>query len=372
VPPADSEPRADSARPAGPPDVVLDLQHVSKEYVLRRTSWSRRPRLRAVRDVSLTLTRGETLGIVGESGCGKSTLGRIALTMLPPSSGRVLIDGADPARLRGQARRKLRRSIQAVFQDPAGALDPRLTIGQSIGEPLKAARTGSARQRKDAVDALLEMVGLDPARAGARPRELSGGQRQRVVIARALAPRPAVVVADEPVSALDVSVQAQVLNLFRDLQQSRQMSCLFISHDLAVVGFVADRIAVMYLGEIVELGPAAAVLATPRHPYTKTLKAAALAPVPSAHGAGPGPGPGPRPGPGSGPASAAAPAESVETEPATETAGLPVAATAGLMGQEEGCPFLARCPVARSVCASERPLLRQIEEGRWAACHLIP
>jgi oligopeptide/dipeptide ABC transporter ATP-binding protein len=330
------------------PEVVLDLQHVSKEYVLRRTSWSRRPRLLAVRDVSLTLTQGETLGIVGESGCGKSTLGRIALTLLAPSSGRVLVDGADPARLRGGARRKLRRSIQAVFQDPAGALDPRLTIGQSISEPLKAARSGNARQRRDEVEALLEMVGLDPARAGARPRELSGGQRQRVVIARALAPRPAVVVADEPVSALDVSVQAQVLNLFRDLQGNRQMSCLFISHDLAVVGFVADRIAVMYLGEIVELGPAAAVLATPRHPYTQALKAAALAPVPSASDPSP---------PGAGP-HAARSAKDAGPEPELAMA-------------EEGCPFLARCPVAQPACASERPLLRQIAEGRWAACHLI-
>ena len=343
-----------SLRPASQPEVVLDLQHVSKEYVLRRTSWSRRPRLRAVRDVSLTLTRGETLGIVGESGCGKSTLGRIALTLLAPTSGRVLIDGADPARLRGGARRKLRRSIQAVFQDPAGALDPRLTIGQSISEPLKAARTGSARQRRDEVGALLEMVGLDPARAGVRPRELSGGQRQRVVIARALAPRPDVVVADEPVSALDVSVQAQVLNLFRDLQASRQMSCLFISHDLAVVGFVADRIAVMYLGEIVELGPAAAVLATPLHPYTQALKAAALAPARSVPvPAAPGPG---APGPGS---DASGSAEGVE-------AGL-----TGLLLAEAGCPFRARCPLAQPVCVSEKPRLHQVTEGRWAACHLI-
>ncbi len=309
-----------------------------------------------MRDVSLTLTRGETLGIVGESGCGKSTLGRIALTLLPPSSGRVLIDGADPARLRGRARRQLRRSIQAVFQDPAGALNPRLTIGQSISEPLRASGqyAGNARQRKDAVGALLEMVGLDPARASARPRELSGGQRQRVVIARALAARPDVVVADEPVSALDVSVQAQVLNLFRDLQQRRQMSCLFISHDLAVVGFVADRIAVMYLGEIVELGPAAAVLATPRHPYTKTLKAAALAPVPAATVAS------------TAVASTAVPSTAVPSAVPglTETkTGLPVA--------EAGCPFLARCPDARPTCASQRPRLRQISEGRWAACHLI-
>jgi oligopeptide transport system ATP-binding protein len=333
----------DSSRSPDHADVVLDLQHVSREYVLRRTSWSPRPRLRAVRDVSFTLTRGETLGLVGESGCGKSTLGRIALTLLAPSSGRVLIDGVDPARLRGRARRELRRSVQAVFQDPAGALDPRLTIGQSISEPLKAARAGNARQRKDTVAGLLEMVGLDPARAAVLPRELSGGQRQRVLIARALAPQPAVVVADEPVSALDVSVQAQVLNLFRDLQQTRQMSCLFISHDLAVVGFVADRIAVMYLGEIVELGPAAEVLATPRHPYTQALKTAALAPAaraldPEASGS----------------------AEGVEAE----LTGLPLA--------DQGCPFLARCPVSVSSCASERPLLRPIAAGRWAACHRIP
>jgi oligopeptide/dipeptide ABC transporter ATP-binding protein len=332
--------------PAAGPDVVLDLQQVSKEYLLRRTSWSKRPRMLAVRDVSLTLTRGETLGIVGESGSGKTTLGRIALTLLAPSRGRVLIEGTDPAALRGQARRELRRGIQAVFQDPASALNPRLTIGQSITEPLKAAGLGAAG-RREALAALMGMVGLDPARAGARPRELSGGQRQRVVIARALAPEPAVIVADEPVSALDVSVQAQVLNLFRDLQQARRMSCLFISHDLAVVGFVADRVAVMYLGEIVELGPAGQVLASPAHPYTRALKAAALPPGPVTGGVTSG----------------------VTSGDPGRVAGEP---SPGLEAAAAGCPYRDRCPLAEPVCATERPPLRQIGDGRWAACHHRP
>jgi oligopeptide/dipeptide ABC transporter ATP-binding protein len=322
------------------PELVLDLQNISKDYTLRRTSWSQPPRLHAVRDVSLTLTRGETLGIVGESGSGKSTLGRIALTLLAPSSGRVLVDGTDPARLRGSARRALRRRIQGVFQDPAGALNPRLTIGQSIAEPLKAAGDGGRGHREGRVAELMDMVGLDPGRAGSRPRALSGGQRQRVVIARALATEPDVIVADEPVSALDVSVQAQVLNLFRDLQQARQMSALFISHDLAVVGFVADRMAVMYLGEIVELGPASGILEAPAHPYTRALKAAALAP-------------------GQRSATAGTAAGGADADP-----------VAGLAEAEQGCPFRARCPEAEAVCAAQRPPLRQLGTGKWAACHL--
>jgi oligopeptide/dipeptide ABC transporter ATP-binding protein len=308
---------------------------------MRRTSWSRPPRLQAVRAVSLTLARGETLGIVGESGSGKSTLGHIALTLLAPSSGRVLIDGTDPARLRGQGRRELRRRVQAVFQDPAGALNPRLTIGQSIAEPLKAAACGGRARREARVAELMEMVGLDPGRVGDRPRGLSGGQRQRVVIARALALEPDVIVADEPVSALDVSVQAQVLNLFRDIQRARQMSALFISHDLAVVGFVADRVAVMYLGEIVELGPTARLLEDPAHPYTRALKTAALAPG--------------RRSPAGG------------STPLGSTAADPVGRIDDAAG---GCPFRGRCPDAEPVCAAQRPALRQVSAERWAACHL--
>jgi oligopeptide/dipeptide ABC transporter ATP-binding protein len=311
-------------------DAALELTNVRKSYALRRTSlWQPPPQLSAVRDVSLRLARGETLGLVGESGCGKSTLGRIALTMTRPSGGTVRLGGVDPFAARASVRRRLRRSIQSIFQDPASALDPRFTIAQSIGEPLAAG--GMARSaRRRAVGELMELVGLDPARMDAHPRQLSGGQRQRVLIARALAPKPTVIVADEPVSALDVSVQAQILNLFRDLQAQLHTSTLFISHDLAVVGFVADRVAVMYLGEIVELGPAADVLTNPLHPYTQLLHAAST--------------------------SSSTSASTIDTE-------------VGVAAEVAGCPFRARCPRARERCSIEAPALRTVNDQRQVACH---
>lgn len=314
-------------------DPALELRQISKVYQARRTSLAPAAKLVAVRDVSLTVAYGETLGIVGESGCGKSTLGRIALTLLRPTHGQVIIGGVPSAGLRGTELRRLRRSIQAVFQDPAAALNPRLTIGQSIAEPLRAGGMRSRAERRVAIAELMATVGLDPSRVDARPRELSGGQRQRVVIARALAPQPMLLMADEPVSALDVSVQAQVLNLFRDLQQQRQLSCVFISHDLAVVGFVADRIAVMYLGEVVELGVTRAVLDAPAHPYTRELKDASLL-----HERG---------------------------RTGTHASAKPVADAPS----PDGCPYRLRCPIAQAICEHERPVLREVSAGRWAACH---
>jgi oligopeptide/dipeptide ABC transporter ATP-binding protein len=329
---------------------ALELEHVSMSYPMRATSiWHRPPRLEAVRDVSVQLGRGETLGLVGESGCGKSTLGRIALTVLRPTAGTVRVEGTDASSTRGAARRRLRRGVQAIFQDTGAALNPRFTIGQSIAEPLAAGGVSRA-ERRVRVGELMQLVGLDPARADAYPRQLSGGQRQRVLIARAFAPQPAVIVADEPVSALDVSVQAQILNLFRDLQQRERTSTLFISHDLAVVGFVADRVAVMYLGEIVEIGPALDVLQRPAHPYTALLKTAS---------------------------SGTAGGTSLDTQAADrDTAADPAArpdisASAGLASTSHtGCPFQPRCPLAYARCAVEAPTLRALGDGRQVACHL--
>jgi oligopeptide/dipeptide ABC transporter ATP-binding protein len=271
---------------------------------------------------------------VGESGCGKSTLGRLALGLTRPDGGRVLVEGTDLASLRREQLRLRRRQMQAIFQDPLGSLDPRFTAAQSIEEPLRAFGVGDAAARRARVAQLLEQVGLDPAKATARPRELSGGQRQRVVIARAIALRPRLIVADEPVSALDVSVQAQIINLLCDLQEELGVGYLFIAHDLAVVRHVADRVGVMYLGRIVETGPAAAVLGRPLHPYTAALGRA----VPRPDGR-------------------------LDGVLATATADAAAAAPTS------GCAFRGRCPRAAARCADEVPLLRAAETGHWVACH---
>src|SRR4051794_25978824 len=228
----------------------------------------------AVREVDLEVRRGEALGIVGESGCGKSTLGRLLLGLLPPSRGRAVFDGQDLAALKAPARRALRRRMQMVFQDPYGSLDPRRRVGDQIADGLfihDLVKVGAAREK---VTALLRQVGLEPAHATRFPHEFSGGQRQRIAIARALAPQPEFVVADEPVSALDVSVQAQVINLLAELRQQLGLTLLFISHDLHVVRHLCDRVAVMYLGRIVEEGATEAIFRGPAHPYTRALIAA--------------------------------------------------------------------------------------------------
>ncbi len=237
--------------------------------------------VRAVNDVSFTIARGETLALVGESGCGKSTVGRAVLGLEPPTRGSVHFDGSDLATLGRGDLRRLRRRMQPVFQDPHGSLNPRRSIGESIAEGLAIHRIVPASARQDRVAELLDEVGLGAEVAGRRPHEFSQGQRQRIGIARALAVEPEFLVCDEPVSALDVSIQAQVLNLLLDLRDRRRLSYLFVAHDLAVVRQVSDRVAVMYLGTIVELGPTAEVIAAPRHPYTRALVSAVLVPDPS-------------------------------------------------------------------------------------------
>lgn len=227
--------------------------------------------VKAVDDVSLEIRQGETLGLVGESGCGKSTLGRALIRLYEPTSGSVQFAGKDWLKLKGEDLRQARRNMQMIFQDPYAALDPRMTVGQILQEPFQLYKIGNARERDAKVKALLETVGLKASHMNRYPHEFSGGQKQRICIARALALEPALIVADEPVSALDVSIQAQILNLLKDLQRKFQLTYLFISHDLSVIEHLCDRIAVMYLGKIVELAPREQLFANPQHPYTKAL-----------------------------------------------------------------------------------------------------
>jgi peptide/nickel transport system ATP-binding protein/oligopeptide transport system ATP-binding protein len=292
--------------------------------------------VRAVDDVSFTLARGTTLGLVGESGCGKSTLGRTVLRLRTPTSGQVLFDGTDLATLTNRQLKPWRRRMQLVFQDPYASLSPRRTVAQTIREPLDLHRIGTPASRRDRVVELLDVVGLSSRVLDRYPHEFSGGQRQRVGIARALALNPELIVADEPVSALDVSVQSQVLNLVRRLQVERGIAFLFISHDLAVVQHVSDQVGVMYLGRLVELGPAPKVYSAPRHPYTQAL----LAAVPRVEG----------------------------TPPDREILRGEVPSA---LRPPTGCAFHPRCPRAMDVCRRETPVLKAAGgDQQQVACHL--
>jgi oligopeptide/dipeptide ABC transporter ATP-binding protein len=317
---------------------LLEVRNLSKHYVDQSGVT-----LRAVDDVSFTLGRGEVLGIVGESGCGKSTLGRTIMRLMEPTSGRVFLDGMDFASLSGRALKEARRHLQMVFQDPFGSLNPRHSVGGIIGEPMRIHGLPNPRAR---VAELLELVGLPPESASLYPHEFSGGQRQRIAIARALALSPNLIIADEPVSALDVSIQSQIINLIVDLRARFGLSMIFISHDLSVVRHVADRVGVMYFGKIVELAPAAELFAGPRHPYTQALLAAVPKPVKDA------------------------------LRLLAKQAGRQPAAHAALDGEvpdpanpPRGCAFHGRCPVAMQECDKAKPPLTELAPGHRVACY---
>jgi oligopeptide/dipeptide ABC transporter ATP-binding protein len=314
---------------------LLRVTELTKHFVSRRGKAS----IRAVDGVSLTLKSGETLGVVGESGCGKSTLGRAILRLIEPTSGEVVFDGEDLLALGPSALRAKRRDMQMIFQDPFASLDPRLNIGKIVAEPLVIHRIGDRASRRQATLDLLETVGLEADAAKLYPHEFSGGQRQRIGIARALALRPRLIIADEPVSALDVSIQSQILNLLVDLRQRFGLSYIFISHDLAVVEHVSDIVAVMYLGRIVETAATEELFARPSHPYTEALISA----VP-------------------------------QSEPARR--GTRVVLRGEMPDPENpppGCPFHPRCPKAMDLCRSDTPDEANIgSEGRphFVRCHL--
>jgi oligopeptide/dipeptide ABC transporter ATP-binding protein len=294
--------------------------------------------VRAVDGVTFTLDRGETLGLVGESGCGKSTTSRALLRLVPATAGRVLFDGNDVRGIDEAALRTLRRRMQMVFQDPYASLSPRRTIGQIVAEPLEIHRVGQSRaEREDRVAALLTAVGMSPAAIRRYPHEFSGGQRQRIGIARALALDPDFVVLDEPVSALDISVRAQVVNLLADLQETRGMAYLFVGHDLSLIRHVAHRVAVMYMGRIVEIGPAGDLYSNPAHPYTRSLLASVPIPDPTRPR---------RPPP-------------LQGDPPSP------------VDIPSGCRFRTRCPFVQSLCAEKDPALSPAgaSTGHRSACH---
>ena len=318
--------------PPSPGEVLLDVRGVSHQFELAQGLLSRKRTLRAVDDVSLTVSRGEILGVVGESGCGKSTLARILLGIIAPSRGSVLLQGRSLSSL---PRRELARMVQPVFQDPYSSLNPRKTIGEILELPLRVHGIGTSAERSRAVAEVMAQVGLADRLRGALPNQLSGGQRQRVAIGRALVVRPQIVICDEPTSALDVSVQAQILNLLLDLRNTFGLTLVFISHNLAVVEHLSTRVAVMYLGRIVEQADVDTLFETPRHPYTQTLLASVLTPDPYA--------------------------------------GLPQVTASDVMpsplAPPTGCTFHPRCPYTETACNTERPVLRQVDRT-LVACHL--
>jgi oligopeptide transport system ATP-binding protein len=318
---------------------IVRVEKLTKHFPVRGGLLARRgPVVRAVDGVTLDVRAGETVGLVGESGCGKSTLGRVVLRLLDPTDGAIRFEGKDITTTSQRALRPVRRRMQIVFQDPYSSLNPRMTVRAAIGEAMRIHGLVSSRDEEQAkIAKLLERVGLRPETMSRYPHEFSGGQRQRIGIARALAVEPRFIVADEPVSALDVSIQAQIVNLLRDLQDELGLAYLFIAHDLSVVEYVSHRVAVMYLGKIVELAPAGEIYADAKHPYTKALLSAIPVPDPKTK------------------------AKRIVLEGDVPSPSNP----------PPGCHFHPRCPIAeKGLCDVKEPVLREVAPGHWASCHL--
>lgn len=293
----------------------------------------------AVDDITFDIFRGETLGLVGESGCGKSTTGRAVLQLHRPTSGQVIFDGQDLVKMKGEELRRMRRRMQMIFQDPYASLNPRMTVGDIIGEPLLIHNLATQSEVEDRVKELLNLVGLNPSFTNRYPHEFSGGQRQRIGVARALSLQPSMIVCDEPISALDVSIQAQVVNLLEDLQRDFNLTYLFIAHDLSMIRHISTRVAVMYLGVIVELADRNELYKNPQHPYTQALLSAIPLPDPIAE----------------------------EKRKRIILAGeIP-----SPVNPPSGCRFRTRCPLAAPICSEVRPEFREISSGHYAACHMI-
>lgn len=309
--------------------VLLKAEHLKKYFK------SPHGTVKAVDDVSLEIYEGETLALVGESGCGKSTLGRVILNLITPTSGTVTFDGTDITALRGKALRHMRAQMQLVFQDPFSSLDPRFTVGQIIAEPLQNMGLSKQEQQKRVLE-LMDRVSLQPEHYSRYPHQFSGGQRQRIGIARALAPNPRLIVCDEPVSALDVSIQAQILNLLKKLQSQSNLTYLFISHDLAVVRYISDRVCVMFLGQICELCSTVEAYEKPLHPYTRMLIDSAPEPDPDFH---------------------------------REDRMLLQGELPSPVNPPAGCRFCTRCPFATDVCRTVHPELKEYTPGHFCACH---
>ncbi len=319
-------------------EVLLHVQDLKMHFPIYRGLFKRQVgAVHAVDGISFDVHRGETLGLVGESGCGKSTTGRAILQLYTPTSGDVNFDGVNLITLKGEDLRNTRRKMQMIFQDPYASLNPRMSIGEIVGEPLIVHNIATGREVQDRVEHLLNVVKLNPAFASRYPHEFSGGQRQRIGIARALALQPSFIVCDEPISALDVSIQSQVVNLLQELQEQFNLTYLFIAHDLSMVRHISDRVAVMYLGVMVELADSNALYTNPLHPYSQALLSAV--PIPD-------------------------PVLEVQRKRTLLEGDVP-----SPVNPPSGCRFRTRCPIAESLCAEKRPEFRELKPGHFVACH---